>query len=372
MILSVSFKLAKSNILYRKERTILTMFSIAFSIFISFILLSLVQGFLNTVEKSMKNKNIEMVITTKDIPVEIGPIIINPSINSIPMELYNTLMLYQNNYTLTPAFKSIINIDNKLIPLIALDFEKIKYFYPSIEPPLFQKDIVLIGKKLSSIIKTNTITIQGKNFSVYTINKDLNGYEDYSIFIDFRNYLQISKRTSIDQIWINNVINKDELSKMVSNYNYLTLIEYSKVNYIQQTVIASIKILQVIMIIASISIALIASTNTILITTFERIPEFTIVLAIGAPRAVVFVSLLLEGLVLSVISSIVGIIIGIITITLINNSLSTALNISIPLLANTFTVVKQILLISTFIGIISSILPAYIASNINIQENIRM
>jgi len=367
-MLLISFKLAKSNITYRKERTLLTMFSISFSILISFILLSIVQGFLSIVEKSLKNKNVEFVITTKEIPIEIGPIIINPSINSIPMKLYNTLLLY--NITLTPVFKSIINIENKLVPIIAIDFNQINSFYPSLLPS--DQNSILVGKKLQNVITKSSININGIEFQVSYINKELNGYEDYSVFIDFRKYMQLSNKKNIDQIWVNQLIDKKTILDILKQYQYLGVFEYHKINYIQSTLINSLKILQVIMIIASISIALIASTNTILITTFERIPDFTIILAIGAPRSVVFTSLLLEGLILSTISSLIGIFLGVISTSLVAYSIQTALNISIPLMANIFLIINQIALISIFIGICSSIIPAYIASTVNIQENIRI
>jgi putative ABC transport system permease protein len=126
------------------------------------------------------------------------------------------------------------------------------------------------------------------------------------------------------------------------------------------------------MIVASISIALIASTNTILITTFERIPDFTIILAIGTPRTTVFLSILIEGLILSIISSFIGIILGIISTVLVTSSIQQSLNISIPLMASITVIINQISLISVIIGLSSSIIPAYIASTINIQENIRI
>ncbi|MCS7244380.1 MAG: FtsX-like permease family protein [Candidatus Calescibacterium sp.] len=313
-----------------------------------------------------------MIITTKDIPIEVGPILINPSINYIPIELYNNLMVYQNEYKITPVFKSIVNIDNKLIPLISIDLEKARDFYPNMDYPLYPQDYVLVGSKISHIIKNSSIKINDKQFQVYKIQKELDGYEDYSIFIDFRKYIEISNRKNFDQIWINSVMNPTKLSELVNKYPTLILTEHKKINYIQETIISSLKVLQVIMIIASISIALIASTNTILITTFERTPEFTIILAIGAPRIVVFLSLLIEGIILSTISSIVGLLIGIISTTLISNSLQAALNISIPLMGNVYTVIQQILVISLFIGITSSILPAYIASSIDVQSNIRI
>lgn len=370
-MLNIAIRLAKSNIIYRKERTILTSSSIAFSILISFILLSIVQGFLVTVEKSIKNKDIQMIITTKDIPIEIGPIVIDPSINSVPLELYKTLTLYENEIKFTPVFKSIINLQNKLIPVIALDLQKIRDFYPSIDTPFIQQNQILVGKKLSYLFNQNFITINNQEFQIYKINKEINGYEDYSIFMDFRDYLKISNKTNLSQIWIKDIRNINKLSEIVNHYNYLTLAEYKKINYLQEVIISSLKILQVIMIIASISIALIASTNTILITTFERIPEFTIILAIGSPRIIIFLTILIESLFLSLVSSLIGLTLGIITTTLVASSIQSALNISIPLMANAYLVSQQVILISILIGLISSIVPAYIASTIDTTSTIR-
>jgi len=367
-VLKVALKLAKSNIIYRKERTILTVFSISFSILISFILLSIVQGFLSIVEKSIKNKNVEYIITTKDIPIEIGPIIINPSINSIPLELYTTLSIY--NVNTTPLIKGILNIENKLIPVIAIDFNQINIFFPQISTT--DPEYVLVGKKLEKIINKEYINIKNTEFKVLYIDKLLNGYEDYSIFIDFKKYLQISDKKNIDQIWINNIIDKKPILDILNRYPNIGIFEYQKINSIQSTIITSLKVLQVIMIVASISIALIASTNTILITTFERIPDFTIILAIGTPRTTVFLSILIEGLILSTISSFIGIILGIISTVLVTSSIQQSLNISIPLMASITVIINQISLISVIIGLSSSIIPAYIASTINIQENVRI
>ncbi|MEN3014855.1 MAG: FtsX-like permease family protein [bacterium] len=371
-MLTVSYKIAKSNILHKKERTLLTMFSIALSIFISFILLSLVQGFLSIVEKSLKNKNIEMIITTKDLPIEIGPIIINPSIHSIPYQLYSTLELYQDQIRITPVYKNMITIDDKLIPIISLDFEKIKEFYPNINITSTPRYYALVGKKLSKILQKDKIQINNVEFPIQVIDKELNGYEDYSIFIDFRVYTSVAKRLNPDQIWINNIPNLKTLIDIVNQYPDLRLIESKKVSYIQETIITTLKILQVIMVIASISIALIASTNTILITTFERIPEFTILLAIGSPRGVVFLSIMIESLIISIISSLFGMVLGIIVMLFVGGAIQKAINISIPLIANTQIVIQQIIVISFTIGIISSILPAYIASTIEVQSNIRI
>ncbi|MFN4219786.1 MAG: hypothetical protein ACK4GJ_02555, partial [bacterium] len=57
--------------------------------------------------------------------------------------------------------------------------------------------------------------------------------------------------------------------------------------------------------------------------------------------------------------------------TLVASSIQSALNISIPLMANAYLVSQQVILISILIGLISSIVPAYIASTIDTTSTIR-
>lgn len=378
-MLILSLKLANSNLKYRKERTFLTVFSIVISIFISFLLLSIIDGFLKTIKNSINLKKIDIVITSGDLPIELGPIVVSTSSYKININIYQELRNKYPNFIISPIFKDLIKINDKLIPIISLDLNYIDKFYPNSQVNiLYSSQTAIIGKELSRLLnlkQNDIITIQNKPFRISKILNKLNGYEDYAIFIDYKDYIQLFNINSLSQLWVitnlNNLENKKIIQELKSTYPNLFFYENEQVNNNQYSLIALLKSLQVVIIIASISTALVASTNTILITTFERIEEFAILLAIGSPRFLVFLTVLFEGIIISFIGSIIGIILGIISSLLFQNSFYKALNLSIPIVSLSFNVFLQILIISILIGFLSSILPAYIAFSINLQESIR-
>lgn len=379
-MLTISLKLAKSNLIYRKERTFLTIFSITISIFISFLLLSIIDGFLKNIENSLNLKKIDIIITSGDLPIELGPIVITTNSYKINTNIYQELKVKYPNFIISPIFKNLIKINDKIIPLISIDLTYIDKFYPTfyINPPIDPNNIVLIGNRLSKILnlkENDTITIQNKTFKIYKVLNKINSYEDYSIFIDYKEYIQLFDINSFSQLWIitnlNNIENKKIIQELKANNPNLFFYENQDINSNQYSLIAILKSLQVIIIIASVSTALVASTNTILITTFERIKEFAILLAIGSSRYIIFFSLLFEGIILSSIGSFFGILLGIISSLLFQSSLYKAINLSIPIVSLSKNVFLLIFIISILIGILSSILPAYIASTINLQESIK-
>jgi ABC-type antimicrobial peptide transport system permease subunit len=378
-MLSVSFKLANSNLIYRKERTLLTIFSIAISIFISFLLLSIIDGFLKTIGNSLNLKKIDIIVSSGELPIELGPIVISTNSFKIDNNIYQELNQKYPNFIISPVFKNLTKINNKLIPIISLNLKYLDKFYPNFYVNILStEDIVLIGEKLAKILnlkENNTIIIQNKIFKVYKILNKINGYEDYSIFLDYKEYTKLFNVNNLSQLWIvtnlNNLENKKIIQMLKNDYPNLSFYENEEINSNQYSLIAILKSLQVIIIVASVSTALVASTNTILITTFERIKEFAILLAIGSPRALIFLSVLLEGIIISFIGSIIGIILGIISSILFQNSFYKAINLSIPIVSISANVFLQILIITFLIGILSSILPAYISSTINLQESIK-
>jgi len=378
-MLSVSFKLANSNLIYRKERTLLTIFSIAISIFISFLLLSIIDGFLKTIGNSLNLKKIDIIVSSGELPIELGPIVISTNSFKINNNIYQELNQKYPNFIISPVFKNLTKINNKLIPIISLNLKYLDKFYPNFYVNILStEDIVLIGEKLAKILnlkENNTIIIQNKIFKVYKILNQINGYEDYSIFLDYKEYTKLFNVNNLSQLWIitnlNNLENKKIIQILKTDYPNLFFYENEEINSNQYSLIAILKSLQVIIIVASVSTALVASTNTILITTFERIKEFAILLAIGSPRALIFLSVLLEGIIISFIGSITGIILGIISSILFQNSFYKAINLSIPIVSISANVFLQILIITFLIGILSSILPAYISSTINLQESIK-
>ena len=378
-MLSVSFKLANSNLIYRKERTLLTIFSIAISIFISFLLLSIIDGFLKTIGNSLNLKKIDIIVSSGELPIELGPIVISTNSFKINNNIYQELNQKYPNFIISPVFKNLTKINNKLIPIISLNLKYLDKFYPNFYVNILStEDIVLIGEKLAKILnlkENNTIIIQNKIFKVYKILNQINGYEDYSIFLDYKEYTKLFNVNNLSQLWIitnlNNLENKKIIQILKTDYPNLFFYENEEINSNQYSLIAILKSLQVIIIVASVSTALVASTNTILITTFERIKEFAILLAIGSPRALIFLSVLLEGIIISFIGSIIGIILGIISSILFQNSFYKAINLSIPIVSISANVFLQILIITFLIGILSSILPAYISSTINLQESIK-
>jgi ABC-type antimicrobial peptide transport system permease subunit len=378
-MLSVSLKLANSNLIYRKERTLLTIFSIAISIFISFLLLSIIDGFLKIIGNSLNLKKIDIIVSSGELPIELGPIVISTNSFKIDNNIYQELNQKYPNFIISPVFKNLIKINNKLIPIISLNLKYIDKFYPNFYVNILStEDIVLIGEKLAKILnlkENDTIIIQNKIFKVYKILNQINGYEDYSIFLDYKEYTKLFNINNLSQLWIitnlNNLENKKIIQMLKNNYPNLFFYQNEEINSNQYSLIAILKSLQVIIIVASVSTALVASTNTILITTFERIKEFAILLAIGSPRALIFLSVLFEGIIISFIGSIIGIILGIISSILFQSSFYKAINLSIPIVSISTNVFLQILIITFLIGILSSILPAYISSTINLQESIK-
>ena len=390
-LLSVALELAVNNLRAKRERTILTISSVTLAVIITLLLVSISDRIITSMRHSFSIRKVNIYCFPPQVPIELGPITISSATNYIPFSLVDKIETdaYLMRYSphVTGVQKMMINYRGYNIPLIVMDLRKFVYFYPqalkhriviNFIPSEGLEGVAILGYQLGRLFNLKSgdeMILLNKKVLILKVLPKLGSYEDYTIFLDLSS-LKLFKVEGAYQLWITFDYPIKGKEKEILKYLKDTYPEYrfytaSQLMNAQLGSAKAVRFLQFAIALVGILIAFTATTNTMLISTYERIREFGILLALGAPRRMVFTSIIAEGIIVSFIGGVMGVLLGLISVNLFEYSIRTLFRFAFPLTGISLSTFIDIIFIIFGLGAFSSLVPAYIASNLKVAQALR-
>ncbi|MFA5504958.1 MAG: ABC transporter permease [Vulcanimicrobiota bacterium] len=130
-------------------------------------------------------------------------------------------------------------------------------------------------------------------------------------------------------------------------------------------------LLQVAVSMVGVLIAVTASMNTMLMSTYERLGEYATLRAVGASRRVISMTILYEATFLNVTGGVIGLLFGTLATGVLDKAVGLLLEIPYPMAGITPMLLLQALGLSFLVGIVGAIIPCFIVSRIDLVGQLR-
>lgn len=130
-------------------------------------------------------------------------------------------------------------------------------------------------------------------------------------------------------------------------------------------------LLQVAVSMVGVLIAVTASMNTMLMSTYERLGEYATLRAVGASRRVISMTIIYEATFLNVTGGVIGLAFGALATGVLDKAVGLLLEIPYPMAGITPMLLLQALGLSFGVGILGAIIPCFIVSRIDLVEQLR-
>jgi putative ABC transport system permease protein len=130
-------------------------------------------------------------------------------------------------------------------------------------------------------------------------------------------------------------------------------------------------LLQVAVSMVGVLIAVTASMNTMLMSTYERLGEYATLRAMGASRRVISLTIIYEGIFLNVTGGLLGLLFGYLATGVLDKAVVLLLEIPYPMASVTPTLLLQALGLSFCVGITGSVIPCFVVSRIDLVSELR-
>ena len=130
-------------------------------------------------------------------------------------------------------------------------------------------------------------------------------------------------------------------------------------------------LLQVAVSMVGVLIAITASMNTMLMSTYERLGEYATLRAVGASRRVIAMTIIYEAIFLNVTGGLLGLIFGFLATGVLDKAVAILLEIPYPMAGVTPLLLLQALGLSFVVGLVGAVIPIFIVSRIDLVAQLR-
>lgn len=130
-------------------------------------------------------------------------------------------------------------------------------------------------------------------------------------------------------------------------------------------------LLQVAVSMVGVLIAVTASMNTMLMSTYERLGEYATLRAMGASRRVISLTIVFEAIFLNVTGGVLGLLFGYLATGVLDKAVALILEIPYPMAGVTPALLLQGLALSLMVGVVGSVIPCFIVSRIDLVAQLR-
>jgi hypothetical protein len=130
-------------------------------------------------------------------------------------------------------------------------------------------------------------------------------------------------------------------------------------------------LLQVAVSMVGVLIAVTASMNTMLMSTYERLGEYATLRAVGASRRVISMTIIYEATFLNVTGGVIGLGVGTLATGVLDKAVGLLLEIPYPMAGVTPMLLLQALALSFGVGVLGAVIPCFIVSRIDLVEQLR-
>ncbi|MCL5037540.1 MAG: ABC transporter permease [Chloroflexi bacterium] len=379
----VFLQLAQKNVTRKRERSLLTLIGVLLAVGTFITLLSIGEGLSNRVTGEFSARKVDLYVLpgpeismslsglgTAGVFSELMPVDWGKQINSI-----NGVRICQGVSRLN------VNLQRLSITMWGIDSHNLNDFFPKfkvVQGKLHEKgqDMVIgdgLAKGLGVSVNDNVI-LAGRTFKVTGIGEARNTFQDYSVFIPLDSIMEMQRSKGVQEFWINldNPLRAREIAahikKMLPEITVKTGDEYSRS---ANEFVAYAWLMQFAIAIIGVLIAMTASMNTMLMSTYERMREFGTLRAIGAPRTTVFMMILAESLMLALFGGGLGIVMGIMGAKMMDDAVRTLFQLSFPVARITPQLIFYGIILSLIIGVVGAIVPGIVVARKNIIKALR-
>lgn len=379
-MLTLPFWLAARNLIRNRERSLLTLIGVLLAIGSFVALVSLAEGLNRRIDQELDHRNVDIyVVPRRAQALPSGPIgTIGYSQETMSQEVLQKISEMPN-----VARVAGVNRDNwsgrrTILPVVFLDVADIRAFFPRLQgvPDELGPQDILLGSGLAAQEGAGPGSVIPRQQTQYTVKGLVQGggFQDYFAFVQPRSdsgtqgyqegWIQLQdKALAIGNAQeINaNLLSGGELVAL-TRQQYLTkshsLAVYA---WLLQASIASIGVL----------IAITASMNTMLMSTYERLREFAVLRAIGASRGTVAMMLLWESVMLSCVGGILGCLFGVLASGVLDRAVVVLLQLPFPLARVTLWLILQSMGLAVAVGVVGAAIPLILVWRQKIMDGLR-
>ena len=373
----LSFFLALRNVLRNRERSLLTLIGVMLAIGSFVGLVSLAEGLSYRASREVDSRDVDVyVVPQRSLALPSGPIgTLGFSQESVAATLVAQVGELSNVQRVDGVNRDSWSGRRAILPILYLDCASIRAYFPRMQglPDDLLEGQILLGQGLAAQElegKTGGTLQHGQtSYQVVGVLRG-GGFQDFFAFVK-----PATSSDGYQEVWVqlrdkaNAVATAREIQqKLPAEMVALTRQQYlqrtnSYVQYawLVQASVASIGIL----------IAITASMNTMLMSTYERMREFAVLRAIGASRATVSLMLVWESLMLSCAGGVLGCLFGLLTSGILDQAVIVLLQLPFPLARVTPMLLLQGMLLSALVGVVGAFIPLILVWRQKIMDGLR-
>ncbi len=375
--------LAWRNVLRNRERSLLTLIGVLLAVGSFVAMVSLAEGFYRRAVRELKGRDVHVyVVPARGTLLPTGPIgTVGFTTHAIHRDWVKSLASMSEVQQIEGIIRLTWEGRRSLIPVIATDIEKLSDFLPNLRPVEGMMPVepgeagVGLGVLPVEFEEgVHQLKIEDTSFKI-SGRVSGGGFRDFFIYVPMEKLIATRPERGFHEIWIKlkdenlargvaSKINQQGIAQTVAltEQEYLGAVkEFVNYAWFLQFAISMIGIL----------IAVTASMNTMLMSTYERLREFSTMRAIGAPRSVVAWMLTLESIILNLAGGFLGLLFGLIASGVLDRAVGLLLEVPFPLAQVTWQLMLQGLGLSVFVGLVGAAIPCFIIWRLDIVRALR-
>lgn len=373
----LTFFLALRNVVRNRERSLLTLIGVLLAIGSFVALVSLAEGLGQRITLELDSRAVDLYLIPKHaLALPSGPIgTIGYSQDTIGNDTLAKVAAMTNVNKANGINRDSWTGRRAILPVIFLDREAIVTYFPNLQnvPQELAEGQIVLGEGLARQEFGDTV---GKTLQHGQTQLDVagvvrgGGFQDYFAFVK-----PPVTNNGYQEIWVQlrdsalATGNEAEIRGwlppeilVLTRQQYLARTNtFVQGAWLLQASIASIGVL----------IAITASMNTMLMSTYERMREFAVLRAIGASRATVSAMLIWESLMLSGIGGVLGCLFGVLVSGVLGEAVVVLLQLPFPLAQVTPLLMLQGMLLSLLVGVAGAIIPLILVWRQRIMDGLR-
>lgn len=378
------FDLAFRNVLRNRERSLLTLIGVLLAVGSFVALVSLAEGFHRRVDNELNARRVDVYVVPRRATIlPTGPIgTVGYTSHTIHRDWAAAL---QRDMTEVVRVQGIIRLtwegNRSLVPVIATDLATIADFLPGFTVtegmlPL-EAGEAAVGAGVSPaefVSGERVMRIEDIDFKVSGVVSG-GGFRDFFAYVPIGALVEARPERGYHELWLQ--LNDPNLARGVADaINAKPIpqaIALTREQYLgaANEFIGYAWLLQFAISMIGVLIAITASMNTMLMSTYERLREFSTMRAIGAPRSVVAWMLVVESVILNLAGGVLGLLFGSIASGVLDKAVGLLLEVPFPLAKVTPTLLFEGLLLSVAVGVVGAIIPCFIIWRLDLVRALR-
>ncbi len=380
----IFLNLALRNVFRNRERSLLTLIGVLLAIGSFVALVSLAEGLYRRVWIELRGRSVDLYLMPADAGVMLptGPIgTVGLTSDTISQDALEKVRALKNVQKADGIGRQIWTGKRAVIPVLEIPPDSLSAWFPNLQPT--SGEIITADSEKQVMLGVGVAHTEFPNGVANVLQHGQTEYQVAAIvrgggFRDYFAYVPIAPdraEKGYQEVWIQvadkaqaegtrTEINNLQLPgvRVISSDEYMgQLKDFINYAWLLQFAISSIGVL----------ISITAAMNTMLMSTYERLREFSTLRAIGATRLTVVLMILSESVILSMAGGCLGLIFGWLASGLLDRAVVVLLQVPFPLAQVTPRLLAEAMALSAFVGVVGSIIPAWLVWRLNLVDGLR-